>query len=58
MNSVSYSLGNTAINVTLRYLNKDPEKNIPKIVDMLMPLRIGRCKLSLDSKKSFKSSNP
>jgi len=37
MNSVSYSLGNTAINVTLRYLNKDPEKNIPKIVDMLMP---------------------
>lgn len=37
MNAISHALGSTGFNLALRYLNKDPEKNIPKIVDMLMP---------------------
>ncbi len=37
MNNITYSLGNAAINISLRYLNKNPEKNIPKIADILMP---------------------
>lgn len=37
MNAISHALGSTGFYFALRYLNKDPEKNIPKIVDMLMP---------------------
>ena len=36
MNSISQTLGKSAMNIALNYLNKDPEKNIPKIVDLFM----------------------
>jgi len=34
MNSISLAFGKGAMNIALNYLNKDPEKNIPKIVDL------------------------
>ena len=36
MNTISYAIGRTTLNATLRYLNRNPEKNIPKIADVLM----------------------
>jgi len=37
MNTISYAVKRTGFNLGLKYLNKDPEKNIAKIVDLLMP---------------------
>lgn len=35
MNTISYAVGRTTLNAALRYLNRNPEKNIPKIADIL-----------------------
>lgn len=37
MNTISYAVKRTGFNLGLKYLNKNPEKNIAKIVDLLMP---------------------
>jgi len=38
MNSVQHALSALHFNIALKYLNRDPEKNIPKIADLLSTL--------------------
>jgi hypothetical protein len=37
MNTLTQKLRSSTLNLALYYLNRDPEKNIPKIIDMVLP---------------------